>query len=285
MLDVFLDALLDSLKVFGLAFVLYIVLSFIEHKISHLFQRHQKTTPIIGAACGIIPQCGVSVVAADLYHKEHITAGTLMAIFFACSDEALPILMTSERIVYVMPLLLIKFIFGFILGYLVDLIVHQKKLQKIDEEIHVGCCHHPIDSEEETALHRHFIHPLLHSLKIWLYVFIVNFLFGTLIYLIGEDRIFEFLNNNLYLGPVLAGFIGLIPNCASSVILTELFMMNGLSFGALITGLCVNAGLGLIYLLKFKKERKKAFKMMIVLLIYSLVIGYTTLFIMKWMGI
>ena len=269
MLDVFLDALWDSLKVFGIAFILYVLLSFFEDKIAKLFQN-KKVTPIIGAGCGMIPQCGISVVCSDLYHKEHITAGTLLAIFFACSDEALPILMTSEKVIYVIPLLLIKFIFGFILGYIVDWVIKKKELKAFEEEIHVGCCHHEIDNEEEDFMHKHFLHPFLHSLKILVYVFIVTFLFGGMLHWIGEENIVSFLESNVYFGPLFAGLIGLIPNCASSVILSSLFMKNGLSFGGLVTGLCVNAGLGVIYLFKFKEERSKAIKMMLVLFLYSL---------------
>ena len=121
MLDIFLDSLLDSLKVFGIAFIINFILSFIEAKVSALFQRHKKISPLLGASAGLIPQCGISIVAADLYRKEHITIGTLVAVFFACSDEALPILFSDvEKLKFILPLIIIKFIFGFILGFLLD---------------------------------------------------------------------------------------------------------------------------------------------------------------------
>ena len=108
---VLLHALIDSLKVLGIAFVFNIILSFFEGKISKLLSKNSKVSPIIGSAAGLIPQCGISVVAADMYIKEHITAGTLLAIFFACSDEALPLLFTDvNKMIYVLPLLLIKLI-------------------------------------------------------------------------------------------------------------------------------------------------------------------------------
>lgn len=284
MADVALDALLDSLKVFGIAFFLYLILSFLEEKISRLLTKHHTISPMIGAGCGMIPQCGISVVASDLYRKEHITAGTLLAIFFACSDEALPILFSDvEGLKVVLPLLLIKFIFGFILGYAVDYVLKKKASKEpIEEEVHVGCCGHEIDNEEAHAWHKHLLHPLIHSLKIWVYVFSVNLLFGFLIYSIGEDNIMNFLKGNAALAPLLAGLIGLIPNCASSVVITQLYLLEGLSFGALVTGLCVNAGLGLIYLLKFKEGRRSVFKMMGVLVIYSLVIGYLIVLMMSF---
>lgn len=285
MADLFLDALLDSLKVLGLSFIIYLLLSFVEDKIAYIFKKHQKTTPLIGAACGLIPQCGISVVGADLYHKESISAGTLLAIFFACSDEALPLMMQNGKVIYLIPLLLMKFIFGFILGYLTDFIIRKKEFKWVEEEVHVGCCHHEIDNENETGLHKHFLHPLVHSLKIFIYVFIINICFGLLIYYIGEERIFSVLKTNRYLSPLLSGLIGMIPNCASSVVLTEIFMMDGLPFGALLTGLCVNAGLGFIYLFKFKEERKSAVMLLGVLLVYSLGIGYMTLWVMQLMGL
>lgn len=282
MSELFLDALLDSLKVFGFTILIYILLSFIENKIALLFQRHAKITPLLGAGCGLIPQCGVSVVAADLYHKEHLTVGTLMAIFFACSDEALPILLISEKAIYALPLLILKFVFGFILGYSVDFFIHKKELKEVEEEVHIGCCHHEIDHEEETFIKAHFLHPLIHSIKIFIYVFILNVFFGLMIYFIGEESLYHFLDTNRFLGPLFASILGLIPNCASSVVLTEFFINNGLSFGALMTGLCMNAGLGFVYLLKFKEERRKAFKILIGLYCYSLFLGYMILGVMDF---
>lgn len=282
MSDVILDALIDSLKVLGVSIVIYILLSFVEDKISRLFVKHKNVSPLIGASTGLIPQCGISVVAADMYQKEHITAGALMAVFFACSDEAFPILLTNvNKMIYIIPLIILKFVFGCILGYIVDLILKRKNLKEVTSEIHVGCCQHEIDNKDEKPFHKHLLHPLVHSLKIWLYVFIINILFGIMVYCIGEESILSFLDSNVFLGPILAGIIGLVPNCASSVLMTELFIMDGLSFGALFTGLCVNAGLGVIYLLKFKKQRINALKMMLTLFIYSVCIGYVILLIMR----
>lgn len=283
MIDVFLDSLIDSVKVLGIAFVIYFILSFLEGRISRIFERHKNASPIIGAACGLVPQCGISVVGADLYQKQRITVGTLLAIFFACSDEALPLLLSNvNKIWSVIPLLLIKFIFGFILGYSVDFFIRHKELKEIhNESIHIGCCNHEIDNEMESPIHCHFIHPLIHSIKIWIYVFIISFLFGTIIFYVGEESIQLFLQSNKYLGPLFAGVIGLIPNCASSVMITQLFLMDGLAFGALVTGLCVNAGIGLIYLMKFKEKRITALKIMGVLFMYSLILGYIVMLIQE----
>lgn len=276
MLDLLIDALLDSLKVLGFSFIIYFILSFFEDKISHLLQHHKRVSPIIGAAAGLIPQCGISVVASDLYLKEHITIGTLFAVFFACSDEALPILISDiNKAIYVIPLLLMKIIFGFGFGYLLDLIVKNKKeeIEIDEEEIHIGCCHHEID-HETSKLMTHLVHPLLHSLKIFIYVLIVNIIFSLIVYFIGENNIVSFLSTNPYLTPIFAAIIGIIPNCASSVLLCEVFISGGIPFGALFTGLCMNAGLGLVYLFKNKKSWKSILILEGYLLITSVVLGY-----------
>lgn len=282
MIDVIIDSLIDSAKVFGIAIILYIILSFIEEKISHLLSHHKKTSPILGSAFGLIPQCGISVVAADLYHKHHISVGTILAIFFACSDEALPILLSSkEKLYMVIPLIIIKFMGGFILGYIVDFFISKQELSKEEiEDIHIGCCRHEIDNHNENIVYKHFIHPILHSFKIFMYVLIMNLIFGFLIYFIGEENIMEFFSGNFWFTPILTCLVGLIPNCASSVLICELFLTNGIPFGALVGGLCVNAGLGFLYLLKFKEDRKNVISLILILFFYSLIISYLIMLMM-----
>ena len=282
MIDVLLDSFIDGLKVLAIAFIFNIALSFMEGKVSKILSKNNKVSPLLGATAGLIPQCGVSVVAGDLYIKEHITTGTLLAVFFACSDEALPLMFTnSSKMIYVIPLLLIKVIFGFVLGFVVDLIIKKRELKKVNEELHVGCCHHHIDDEEENKWHKHLAHPLLHSLKIFVYVFIINIIFGTIVYFVGEDLISSFLKTNEYLSVLLSAVIGLIPNCSSSVVITKMFVSGGLAFGALISGLCVNAGLGFIYLFKTKNKKRSVLKLIGVLFTYSLIVGYLTLILSK----
>lgn len=278
MLHVFEHSLIDSLKVLGVALIIYIILSFIEDKISKALTKSNKLSPLIGSSVGLIPQCGISVVASDLYLKKHITIGTLLAVFIGCSDEALPILLSRpDKYGFLIALILIKMLAGFILGFTVDLIITKKELKKAEgNDIHIGCCHHEIDNDEENKLHKHLIHPILHSIKIFIYVFVITFLFGLLIHLIGEDNILSFLQTNKYLSPLFSTIIGIIPNCASSVLITELFLLDGINFGALVAGLCMNAGLGLVILLKEKKDIKNTLLIITILFIYSLFIGYIT---------
>ncbi len=276
MLNVILDAIIDSLKVFGVALLIFVVFSLIEEKITNFLAKRRTNQSLIGAACGLIPQCGISVVAADLYKSRIITSGALLAVFFACSDEALPILLTSsEKLIYVIPLLIIKFVGGFSLGFLIDFFL--KKKEVLDDI--------PTASKnEESKLSKYLIHPLLHSLKIFLYVLIINLLFEIIIFYTGEEILIDFLRSNKYITPLLTVFFGLIPNCASSALMSELFIRNGLPFGALVTGLCANAGLGMVYLLKFKEERLKSLGLIGILMLYSLIIGYAIIFIMELVG-
>lgn len=283
-----LDALIDSLKVLVIALVLYIIFSFIEEKIAKVFSKKNKLSPLIGSAIGLIPQCGLGVVACDMYHKHHITMGTIIALFVACSDEALPILLSSkENWKVVLPLIIFKFCLGFIIGFIVDLF-NSKEHHLVDshldhcdheEVVHTGCCNHPIEDCGESKIHHHLVHPLVHSLKIFLYVFVVNVIFSVLISILGEEAIVSFLQQNKYFGPLFATIIGIIPNCSSSVIITEVYLLNGISFGACLAGLIMNAGIGFAVLFKNKKETKNNFLIFLIMFISSLIVGYSTCFI------
>ena len=285
MLDVILDALLDSLKAFAFILVIYFILSFIEFKVAKALTKKNHMSPFFGSLMGLIPQCGVSVVASDLYLKRHISVGTLVAILIACSDEALPILLSSgdKRALMAIPLLLTKLIVGFVSGFFIDLIISKKEVEKHmeecdshDIEVHTGCCHHHIDDEHEDWFEKHIWHPFLHSLKLFAYVLVINFVFGTIVYLVGEERILSFLETSKYLSPLYSVLVGLIPNCASSVLITELYLENGIAFGAALGGLCVNAGLGLVFLFKSKNGVKNNLSILATLAGISLFVGYLT---------
>ena len=276
LLHVLEHALIDSLKVFILVFVLYFALSFVENYISKKLSSNNKVSPFFGSLLGLIPQCGISVAASDLYIKRKITVGTLVAVFLACSDEAIFILLASEKFLTVFPLLFIKLVVGFISGMMIDsFILRKQKLKKDNEEV-VSCAHHHEHHHHDSKLKHNFKHTLLHSIEILIYVFIVNFIFGLLIELLGEAKLIIFLQNNKYLAPLFSSIIGVIPNCASSVVLSELYIINGLSFGALLSGLLMNAGLGLVYLFKKKENVKMNINIIVIMFIISLIVGYLT---------
>lgn len=289
LLEILLDSLKDSGLVFIVVFIIYILFSFFEVKIAKFLSKDNKLSPLFGAMFGLIPQCGISVVSSDLYLKRHITMGTLISVFLSCSDEAIPLLIAthSKKALWVIPLILIKFVIGFTIGFLVDFLIKDKEEvhEHLDhchhqEEVHTGCCHHYIDDEKESKVKECLVHPLIHSIKIFIYVFIINILFGLLIGFVGEDNFKNFINMNKYLTPLFASLVGLIPNCASSVIITELFTMGNLSFGACLSGLLMNAGLGLVYLLKSKKNIKNTLMIIGIMLISSIAFGYIFCFIL-----
>ena len=280
---VFLHSLLDSLKVLIFVFIFNVLLSLFENYFANKMTNSKKINPLTGSLFGLIPQCGVSVLGADLYVKNHISIGTLIALFIACSDEAIPIILSkSDKAIYVIFLVVLKIIIGFVVGFMVDLI-YKKSKEKVEEhhhhcehehEVKIGCCHHDINNNEESKIHKYLIHPLIHSLKLFLYIFVINFIFATIIHYVGEDTFNNILQNNKFFTPLYATMIGLIPNCASSVIITNLFINGQLSFGSTLAGLITNAGLGMIVLLKNKNMIKKTIVIIAILVLTALVSGY-----------
>lgn len=275
MADVIVDALIDTLKLFPFLLLIYVLIEVIEHrtKLTHNAKILQgKLAPLIGTATGIIPQCGFSVMSAKLYDKGFIRTGTLMAVFIATSDEALIILLSDmSKAGYVMPLILIKLVTAVAAGYLINLLLSKEKLAPIGgTETTDVCCN---EHSNKSDLHVYLISPLVHTLEIMLYLFIVNLVFGLLIYYVGSDKIAAALVGGWALQPVICGLIGLIPNCASSVILTGAFINGGILFGSFAGGLCANAGLGLVVLLKNTKKIKRNALFILVLYVISVLVG------------
>ena len=276
-LDVFLDALKDSALVLAFVFLFHLLLSFFEDKMSKLIVKNRFMGPLLGSSFGLIPQCGTSVIVADLYIKKLVTLGAVIATFLSCSDEALIVLLThpNERTWMVLPLIGVKFVTGICIGYFIDLIYRHQEINVAEEEdVHDVTCdgHH----HKDKKLHKHLWHPLIHSLEIFAYVLIINIVLGLIIESVGEDNFTAFLQSNRYLSPLFGSIIGLIPNCASSVLLSELFIEGNLSFGALLGGLLVNSGLGIMIMLTKKESIKKAFLILGICFVVSLVVGYIT---------
>ena len=275
-LDILLDALKDSVLIFAFVFLFHVILSFIENPVSNFLIKRKKTSPIFGALFGLIPQCGTSVVAADLYIKKFITIGTLIAVFLSCSDEALLVLLSAwnEKTLAIFPLIGLKLATGILFGLLIDLIIRHQKVEEVDHIEEEKECHH--HHHENTPAHAHLIHPLFHAIKIFIYVFIINLLLGLLIGFVGEENFINFMLTNRYLAPLFTSIIGLIPNCASSVLITELYLSGTLSFGALFAGLLVNSGLGMMVLFKEYKNIKKTLLILGICFIIAVSLGYLT---------
>lgn len=268
------DSVLDTLKVFPFLLLIYILIEILEHRTS--FTQNKKIlqgdlAPLIGSATGIIPQCGFSVMAAKLYDKGYIRTGTLLAVFIATSDEALIILLSEiSKAGAVMPLILIKLAVAVGVGYLFNFILSNEKLSEmgLTADSHV----HSFGTENtKSDLQVYFLSPLLHALKIALYLLIINLVFGFVIAEVGEETITSAMIGGAYIQPLITALIGLIPNCASSVILTGSYINGGILFGSFVGGLCSNAGLGLVVLLKNTKKTKR--NVLLILAIYVIAVA------------
>ncbi|MBO5327912.1 MAG: arsenic efflux protein [Clostridia bacterium] len=274
---VLLHAFLDTLKIFPFILIIYVIIELIEHKTS-LTKNGQllqgKLAPLIGTATGIIPQCGFSVMAAKLYDRGLIKTGTLLAVFLATSDEALILLLADFNAApSVMPLVLIKFIVAVGVGYLANLLLpEEKEVEPLSvEDINGYSCgreHHG------SNLKVYFLEPLLHSLKIALYLFIVNLIFGFIVEAVGEAQISSLIEDGSYFEPFIVSLVGLIPNCASSVIITQVYIQGGITFGSCVAGLCANAGLGFMVLLKNTKKLKRNILLILSVYFISALVGF-----------
>ncbi len=259
--EVVLDAFLDTLKILPFVLVIYVVIELIEHRTT-VTQNHKllrgNTAPLMGAVTGIIPQCGFSVMAAKLYDKKLIKTGTVLAVFLSTSDEALIILLSGyEHAAAIMPLVLIKLAVSIGVGYLANFLLANETQEVIapDADVHAYSCGHEHEGEQWVNLY--IIRPLIHSLKIALYLLIVNLVLGFIIYGVGEENISASLIGGAFFQPFITAAVGLIPNCASSVIITGAYMNGGVTFGSMVAGLCANAGLGLVVLFKNTNQIKR----------------------------
>ena len=274
--DVLLDALKDSALVLLFVFLFHVLLSFIEDKLSNFLIKNKKSSPLFGSLFGLIPQCGTSVLASDLYIAKYISMGTLVAVFLSCSDEALIVLLTNPgpKTIMVLPLIASKFVIGFVIGLVVDLIYRNQEINPAKEEVEDVTCSTHHHHEGKVKLHKHILHPLFHSLQIFAFVLVINVGLNFLIEYVGEEAFINFMLTNKYLTPLFSSFIGLIPNCVSSVLISELYMSNALPFGALLSGLLMNAGLGMMVLLKSKDNIKKTGVVFSICFVASILFGY-----------
>ena len=268
MLDVVLDALIDSVKLLPFLFITYLIMEYIEHKTSEKAKETIKKSgrfgPLIGGILGAFPQCGFSVAATNLYAARVITLGTLISVYLSTSDEMIPIFISEgASIVTLLKILGIKVLIGMIAGFVIDLVLRLRKKDNEEERI-IDLC----EKEHCHCDHGIFRSALKHTVNIFIFVLIITFVINIVIYFIGEDTIARFVGANPVLGPILGGIIGLIPNCASSVILTQLYLENVIPAATMISGLLVGAGVGLIVLFKMNKGIKQNFK--IIGLLYSI---------------
>ena len=262
-LEVLQDTAIDTIKLLPFLFITYLIMEYIEHKTSNkvkdVIKKSGKFGPLLGAIVGIFPQCGFSVSATNLYAGRVITLGTLISVYLATSDEMLPILLTEAVPAgKIFTILGIKLVLGIVAGFIIDFVIRMFRKEKVEEQeekIEEICEHEHCHCEEGIVTSA-----IKHTLNITIFIFFITLVLNGIIAYIGEDTIAHFISKNVILGPIVAGLIGLIPNCASSVILTELFISNVISMPVLISGVAVNAGVGLLVLFKTNKNVKENIK-------------------------
>ena len=282
MKELFLSALFDSAGMIPFLLVIYFLVEWFERKfggtVEHRLQKSAKAGPAIGALFGCVPQCGFSVVAASFYSRRLITTGTLLAVILSTSDEAIPVMLAQPgRSGIVVTLLITKLIIGLIAGYLIDFFMRRRKPAEAahddhaDEHHELGCCNHQLSGK--TSRWQLLKHPLIHTAKIFLFIFAVTLGINGLIAAVGQENIGRVLLRHSLLQPFLAALVGLIPNCAASVAIAEMFLKGGLSYGSAIAGLCCSGGLGLLVLLRENRDFKDTLRVVVLLVFISTVAG------------
>ena len=288
-MELIIDALKETGQLMpGLA-VIFLLVALIEYKygnvMSRLLIRFKIFGPVIGAVLGCMPQCGFSVVASALYVKKIISTGTLLSIYLSTSDEAIPILLSMpEKAHMVGNVIIVKIIISVISGILIDLVLNfystikngsavqkQTALDKIYYD-HSGCCDHKL-AGKHNKIKTFIFHPIRHTVKIGLFLFVLTIVLNYFIKSIGEESISYILCNGTFFQPFFAALIGLVPNCFPSVLLAKFFAKGIISFGAMISGLCSGAGLGLLVLIKENKNLKDTLFIIGLLLLISTLAG------------
>lgn len=255
--ELLMDGLIDSLKLIPFLFVTYLIMEYLEHKTSTktraVIRKAGKLGPLAGSVAGMFPQCGFSAAASNLYAGGIITTGTLLAVFLSTSDEMLPIFISeSVDLKTIFFVLGTKVVLGAVTGFLVDFMfrfrpsaIRYKEIHSMCESEHCGC--------EEGIVKS----AVKHTVKIVLFIFLISLALNFIIELGGEERLAEFMAASPVAGPLLAGIVGLIPNCAASVVITQLFLSQLISFGSMMAGLLVGAGVGLLVLFRTNKRWKE----------------------------
>lgn len=271
--DFLLDALIDTLRIVPYLFVTFLILELIEHrftaKVQTALQKTRCLGPLIGGLFGALPQCGFSVMAAEFFSSKVITLGTLLAIFLSTSDEMLIIMLgEGASIPLILGIIGFKIILGVAVGFVADFVI-KAKISKPTPCI-VELCNH-----EHCGCKKHsfWLSSLIHTAKTGSFVLIANLIIGSIFYFVGTESLGIFLAEGSVLTYLISALVGLIPNCASSVILTELFLSKIISLGTLLAGLLPASGLGLLLLFKNNKNLKQNFIISLTICLVGVVVG------------
>lgn len=272
--DTLLDAVLDAFKMLPFLFLAFLIIEFLEHraqdKIKSLFTRAGAAGPAIATILGCIPQCGFSVMSANLYTSGIITLGTLIAVFLSTSDEAVILLATTHNGAHeIFKLLVTKIVIALLFGYIIYFI-EKKKHKSHHHHSHDLCEHDHCGCDEHGSVLRP---ALIHTAKVFGFLLLFTIIIDLAVSLIGTEALSHLLLSESVFQPLLSAVIGFIPNCASSILLTQLYIEGTLSFGSLVAGLCTNAGAGMLILFRDRSKIKENLKVLGILYLCSVIPG------------
>ena len=266
MLDCFIDGLIDTLKVFPFLLISFYIIEILEHTINSnkRLESSGKYGSVLGSLLGIIPQCGIASIATNLYVTGIITLGTLISVFLSTSDEMIPILLSEKvSIKLILIILGIKLVVGLVSGLLIDL-VYPRKIKshyEICEEEHCHCDDHK------------FISAFKHTINISFFILVINVLLNMVFNYGLNDYLSSLLLKDSIFSPIITSLIGLIPNCASSIVITKLYLASSISFGSMIAGLLTNSGIALVVLFKTNRNLKENINIILLTYFIGTVIG------------
>ena len=267
--------IIDNLKLFPILFLTYLVMEYIEHrteeKTRDTIAGAGKFGPVPGALLGMLPQCGFSAAASNLYAGRIITLGTLFAIFLSTSDEMLPILLSEQvPVLTVVKILGTKALIGILAGFLIDLCIRRKNPAE-DKHLRIEhmCDHEHCNCNEGNI----FVSALKHTLQIFFFILVISLVINLGIEWLGEDVLASFMTGQPILGPIFAGVVGLIPNCASSVVITQLYLEGVIQAGSMMAGLLAGSGVGLLILFRANDDLKENLKITFLLYAIGVVVG------------
>lgn len=269
-LDAVIDSLIDSVKLLPFLFLTYLVMEYLEHKagakMQEAIRRSGRGGPVIGSILGVFPQCGFSAAASNLYAGRIITLGTLIAVYLSTSDEMLPVMISENAgVTTIVKILAFKVIAGVAAGFVIDLFC-----RKQEKDLRIGhlCEQHHCHCEKgiwKSALH--------HTAEIFAYILIISLVLNLVIALIGEEALSGLMLNRPVAGELIAGAVGLIPNCAASVIITQLYLDGVLSAGAMIAGLLAGSGVGVLVLVRVNDDRRENLRVIGILYLIGVAAG------------
>lgn len=269
LIELLLDTLLDLSRIVPFLFVIYLFLEWMEnqteHRMERFLEKHRRINPLAGTLFGLLPSCGFATAASSLYATGVISAGTLVAVFLASSDEMLSIMLGMQADFSVIaPILGVKLVVGLIAGYGFDLLSKHRTIN-VDE-----FCQREHDDHSHGILYSACLHTLQVSLWLMVTIFVINGIVG----MIGEDIIRSFILDHSSQSVLFCGLTGLIPSCASSIILTTMYVDGVIPFSAVCAGLLVNAGTGMIMLYRVNPDFKDNTKILLATLVCGLVAGF-----------